>query len=159
MQRYKDYAPTAFDSKGSFLLDQGDWIVVPVGQNRDSECLDQSNFATALALLGGESETVEVHRFGHWACGWVEIIIVDNTVPSNVIAVQGITDRLYNYPVLDDDDYSEREGAKIHEVWDNMSIGDKVDTCRRNGVSIFQARQDSPYGTDIEGVREAILGH
>ena len=47
-----------------------------VGQSRDSDCLEQSNFAAMLASLGGESETVLVVRESHWAVGWVEWIAI-----------------------------------------------------------------------------------
>ena len=40
-----------------------------VGQSRDSDCLEQSNFAVMLTALGGESDTVIVVRESHWAVG------------------------------------------------------------------------------------------
>ena len=43
-----------------------------LGQSRDSDCLEQSNFAVMLHELGGESDTVIVVRESHWAVGWVE---------------------------------------------------------------------------------------
>jgi hypothetical protein len=76
MQTYSQYRPTGFDSRGLGLPDRQDWLVLPVIQTRDSGPLEQSNFASALKAVGGESETVEVHRFGHWGPGWFEIIIV-----------------------------------------------------------------------------------
>ena len=47
-----------------------------VGQSRDSDCLEQSNFAVMLEALGGETETVVVVRESHWAVGWVEWIAI-----------------------------------------------------------------------------------
>ena len=67
------------DSYDNFLGDDSDyqdWFVAPLGQSRDSDCLERSNFEVGLALLGGESETVRVERYGHWACGWVEQVYV-----------------------------------------------------------------------------------
>lgn len=116
MQQYKDYDPTGFDGKGCFLEDQQDWWVVPVGRNRDSEALAESNFAAALEILGGESETVEVHRFGHWACGWFEIIIVH---PDRLEDAESIEKALSDYPVLDDQDFSRREWEAFEENWDS----------------------------------------
>lgn len=63
--RYKEFRPTQFDAKGLGLEDQQDWIVVPVSQNRDSGPFEESNFTSALKILGGESEDVEVHQFNH----------------------------------------------------------------------------------------------
>lgn len=73
------------------------WIVAPVSRNRDSGPLDESNFASALELLGGESESCEVHRFGHWGPGWYEIIIVH---PSRAREIDDLESSLESYPVL-----------------------------------------------------------
>ena len=67
-ERYGDHSPTAFDH--NINIDDEDterskWFVMPVSRTRDSGPLDNSNFDCFLAGLGGESETVEVHRFGH----------------------------------------------------------------------------------------------
>ena len=51
-----------------------DYYSAGVGQSRDSDCLEQSNFALMLEALRGESETVIVVRESHWAVGWVEWI-------------------------------------------------------------------------------------
>ena len=45
---------------------------VGLGQCRDSDALERSNFASAIEALGGETETVFIVRAGHWAVGWVE---------------------------------------------------------------------------------------
>ena len=36
---------------------------------------DEGLLTATLRRLGGESTTVQVHRFNHWACGWFEIIL------------------------------------------------------------------------------------
>jgi len=52
MQTYRDFRPTGFDSRGAFLdADRQDWLVVPVGRNRDSGPLDESNFAAACGEM------------------------------------------------------------------------------------------------------------
>lgn len=123
MQTYSKFRPTQFDSAGAFLPDQADWLVVPCGQNRDSGQLDQSNFAAALALLGGESEDVEVHSFNHWACGWFEIIIVrPGTLAADL--AETIEGRLEDYPVLDEEDLSSREWEAYIESWNSYAKRD-----------------------------------
>jgi len=133
LQAYSTYRPTGFDSAGAFLPEQSDWLVVPAGQNRDSGELDQSNFAAALALLGGESDTVQVYRFGHWACGWFEIIIVAPNSPAVAIA-EDIAARLEDYPVLDESDFSDREWTSYAESWDSWAARD----FRRDLVKAFE---------------------
>lgn len=142
MQQYKYFSPTPFDKKGIVLHEQGDWFVLPTTRNRDSDHLTISNFDTALQLLGGESETVEIHRFGHWACGWFEIIIVKPETESAVIA-SDIERRIEDYPVLDEDDFSEREFLAASEYWARMSTKERIEICKKFDASIFAARRDS----------------
>jgi hypothetical protein len=124
MQTYREYAPTSFDAKGLLLPDQQDWLVV-IGRNRDSGHLDNSNFDSALASMGGESDDVEVHSFNHWACGWLEIIIVRPDTDASRTAEE-IRKRLENYPVLNEHDYSKRQYEAAAEYWDSMSPRAKV---------------------------------
>lgn len=90
LQTYRDYKPTSYDSAGLSLPDRQDWLVAPVIQTRDSDCLEQSNFASLLGSIGGESDTVEVHSFNHWGPGWFEIILID---PADEKACQTAADR------------------------------------------------------------------
>ena len=115
MQKYAGHRPTSFDSHIS-LDSREDWLVVPCSRTRDSGCLDESNFHTALALLGGESDNVEVHRFGHWGPGWYEIIIVRPDSLAQKEA-EDIEAALADYPVLDDSDFSGRETEAANQVW------------------------------------------
>lgn len=151
MIRYKEYAPTPFDTKGLALYDERqEWFVAPCGVNRDSEALDRSNWAVQLDSLGGESDDVEVHRFGHWACGWLEIVIVR---PGTAAAAEAarIEEDLANHPVLDDAHFSALEGEEAAETWKNCSIRDRVDYCKRYGASIFAARRaELPEDADTD---------
>jgi len=65
MRLYREFSPTQFDTKGLGLDDRQDWLVASVSRTRDSDCLAESNFETALKSLGGEGDDVEVHRFSH----------------------------------------------------------------------------------------------
>lgn len=121
MQTYAEYRPTGFDAAGLGLPGRQDWIVCPVIQTRDSGCLETSNFAAALEILGGECETVEVHRFGHWGPGWYEIILVS---PERAAAVEDIAAALENCPALDEDDLSEREHNEYIESWERWGYRD-----------------------------------
>ena len=141
MEQYKNYSPTAFDRKGAFLPDKGEWFVVPVIRTRDSEPSEESNFDAALRSLGGESGTVEVHRFRHWGPGWFEIIIVSPDSPQAAIA-QEIECKLENYPLLDEDDFSAREYEQANETWSHIPLQERIELCARYRCSIFAARRD-----------------
>lgn len=136
MQTYAQFKPTQFDSH-ILLDDREDWIVGPVIRTRDSGPLAESNFASALELLGGEVEgAVEVHRFGHWGPGWFEIILVH---PSLSDSVQDIERALENYAVLDDDDLSEREMKAEWEAWESWAAADVRQELGRS----FQLRESA----------------
>ena len=119
LTRYRDWAPTGYDRRGLALCsgdedDRGDWYVVPVIRTRDSGPLEESNFSAALGIMGGESETVEVHRFGHWACGWFEVILAE---PGRLVDAFTVAKRLDDHPVLDEDDLCRREWEAAAETW------------------------------------------
>lgn len=117
MQKLSEFAPTGFDPKGVGPDEYQDWLVV-VGQNRDSGHLAQSNFTAALSELGGDGPNVALLNFGHWACGWFELIVVRPDTPEATRA-QELRDALEDYPVLDDEDYSRREWEDYEEYWDS----------------------------------------
>jgi hypothetical protein len=142
MQKYKDWAPTQFDRAGAFLDERDDWFVAPVIQTRDSGALERSNFAVFLNLIGGESETIEIHKFGHWGPGWFEIILISPENKEAVKAGNEISEKVQDYPILDEDDFSEREFEDACEYWENMSLRDRIYYCDRAGLSIFAARSE-----------------
>lgn len=155
LQTYRDYRPTAFDPRGLGLDDRQTWLVAGVIQTRDSGVLDQSNFACYLAGLGGESKTVEVHRFGHWGPGWFEIILIDPNSPAAETARE-LEASLEDYPVLDEMDWSRREYEATHEAWEGMSMRERIEACSRAGVSIFAARHDV---TENDRLYEHVQSH
>ena len=160
MQRYKEYSPTAVDTPG-LLGDHhniSEYWVVPTGRNRDSGILEESNFEAALEILGGESENVQVHSFGHWACGWLEIILVAPDTPEAEKAHE-IESSLENYPVLDEMDYSEREYEAMQEYWTDLSIAERVDLCQKYDESIFSARSDFPPEIVEERIRDRHINY
>ena len=120
MRTYASHIPTQFDRHITLRTDDDTdreaWIVLGCGRNRDSGPSAESNFASALAELGGEGENVEVHRFGHWACGWYETILVRPGTPEETIA-EDIESRLAAYPILDEADLDEREREAAAETW------------------------------------------
>lgn len=115
---------SGFDSWDNYSGDRSiaHWFIL-LSQNRDSRVLEQSNFASALEELGGESDTVQVHRFGHWGCGWYELILIDPTDVEAVRIGEDIERALEDYPVLDENDFLERELEDELESW--QAYGEK----------------------------------
>lgn len=153
MQTYADYSPTSVDRPGAFLEpDHAAWLVVPVGRNRDSLAMAESNFQAAVDLLGGEGEDVEIHRFGHWAVGWCEVLIVRPDTDAARKAVE-IEERLAGYAILDDNDLSAREAEAFDESWKSWGADEFVSSLvKKFGLGDEDA--DLLEGADKENLRE-----
>lgn len=155
---YQSFAPTPFDPAGSFLSERQDWLVAPCSITRDSGILELSNWRSMLHAMdpSDDSPDVEVHRFGHWGPGWYEIAIVRPGTGAHDIALE-ISSSLEDYPILCEDDYSEREWESACESWEATDTGDRIKILARHGLSIFAARRDSipdglPYYDDFHDI-------
>jgi len=126
-------SPSAFDSINNYVgKTEFPNMFAVITRNRDSDILTESNFECALDLLGGESKNVEVMRFGHWACGYWEVIAVKGKTKAYKIACE-IVEKIENYPVLDNDHFSEREQEEASQVWrDCYTKKDRLEYIRKN---------------------------
>jgi len=163
MRKAIDFAPTQFDSPiGWFpaLEDQKDWLVAPVGQARGSGALSRSNFEVAeceLDTLDPNQVDHEVHRFGHWGPGWFEVIVLRPDTPCAIWGEE--TERaLEDYPVIDEEHFSQTECDEVEESWKYTSLAERVTLCREGRVSIFAARHDWPPSDDNGHIQERLLG-
>lgn len=116
-----------------------------LGRHRDSGVLTQSNFEFALAAIGGEQSCedpanesaqeyglVYVVRESHWAVGWVEWIAIHETAYDALRKADEIMERLEDYPVLDEDDFSRREQDEAERVWrECYSAQERIDYIRK----------------------------
>lgn len=135
MEPYAGFQPTGFDPKGlaaermGFDEDDSDrstWLVVPVGLNRDSLILARSNWEAATAELeraDTDGSDWETHRFGHWGCGWFEILIVrpESAAHSAALSIEAA---LASYPILDEDAHSDLAAEQADEDWENWAASD-----------------------------------
>lgn len=148
---------------GGFSPD-GDYVIAT--QHRDSDALARSNWSVLAADLGAEAytyiranhwsddstdyedrPTVYHWRASHWAVGWVEYLMVRADAPEDVLTNAGEwLSALADYPVADDDHFSELEFTEACAYWANCSVADRLDAIKRSdcrGVSRFAARRDS----------------
>lgn len=109
--------PSRLDSLANYAgaIPGPEWLVV-ITRNRDSDLLTESNWDAALEELRGELRDIEIFRFGHWACGWWEALAVKAGTPAETIG-QDIVNRLNSYPVLDEDDFYERQIEEANRIW------------------------------------------
>jgi len=131
LQRYRDWQPTAYDPCGYCAEDdQLNWFVIPLIQTRDSGPLDRSNFKVATEWLEnckGLEEEVDwtIYRFNHWGPGWFEIILVKPGTEAQSIAEE-IKKKVLDYPVLDEEDYSNTSYEEYLESWENYGRNEFV---------------------------------
>jgi hypothetical protein len=119
LPKYQNWSPTGFDPKGLNCNDQQDWLVAPVSINRDSGPLEQSNWEYVIADLERDHADTdwEINRFGHWACGWFEIILLRPGTSAADYATE-IADDLQDYCVLDESDFCEKEHECCEEAYE-----------------------------------------
>lgn len=104
-----------------------------VGQSRDSDALERSNFVCMLRAIGGESGTVRVVRESHWAVGWVEWIAIHQDDKKALQTADAIQGRRADYPVIDEDHWSETETEDANETWTNCySTQERIDYIRKH---------------------------
>ena len=103
--------------------DQLDWIASSEIQiNRDSDELTESNWQVFIdGLEKTNSEDWRILRFGHFACGYYEIVILRPNSESYDFYIECL-ESLENYPVLDEEHYCNLEHERILE-----SIKDNAD--------------------------------
>lgn len=93
--------------------------------NRDSDILDQSNASQIdEALSEFDQSDARQERHGHWGCGWMEGWVVRvYTTPEHTeftaafLCLVELKNSLEEYPVLNEEDFSERESIQADEDW------------------------------------------
>lgn len=97
--------------------DAEEWLVTGIGRHRDSGLLDRVNFDSACARLERAGVEHTVKRAGHWAVGWVEDLVIRVGDERAIDAVNAIRAALADYPILDEDAYSEAENEATWDDW------------------------------------------
>jgi hypothetical protein len=144
-------SPSAWDGPENFAgtLPERGWGLL-LARNRDSDFLTQSNWDAALAELGSESDDVEIVRIGHWACGWIEFLGVREDTEVYERAVE-IRNALEDYPVLDEEDFSQREWDEAQRVWaDCYRVQDRIRYIREHR-SQFEFRDFAELLANVRG--------
>ena len=137
------------------------WLVF-LGRNRDSDCLVNSNFDTALSRVRavmskdsvpGEDDcaTVQVVSENHWLCGWVEWVAIHPSDTAAVAEAEAIESELENYPVLDEEDFSRREDEEAQTVWRNCYNARERVAYMREHASQFDWRDFADLRAQVRG--------
>jgi len=154
--------------------DMSEFYIV-ISRTRDSDHLEESNWARILEDYPEDydeetNKGVLVANFGHWACGWFELLLVHETDFELLETMDEIKRGLSGYPVYDDDDLSNRESEDQWEL-----CKDEIEYYIRNSdedldlsddqisemiywfVNESNGFQDYPDDDEIEDLIERIL--
>ena len=85
-----------------------------LSQTRDSDALTRSNFECGLKQVGSG---IAVSHERHWACGWIETILIPKENTEALKIADDILWSLADYPVLDEEHYSQLEYEDNPEMY------------------------------------------
>lgn len=114
-------------SSAAYWGENGHWLIA-CAMTRDSDALGRSNFRCFAASLKalpevkewqGEFSPVTIERSSHWACGWVDYLVIDPECGAAVALADELRGKLEDYPMLDESDWSEEESKEADETWRN----------------------------------------
>lgn len=150
------------------------YLIAPVTRHRDSEILDESNWAHQIKVLFKVDETQEAEEWGrdggqpweivtenHWAVGWFEWVAVHSEAKPWIAALERLADRLDQYPIADEVDYSIREHESAAETWANADVKSRVRWLQRARFkgSVLVARRDEMPSDDTGSLQEILNEH
>lgn len=146
-------------------IDYSDYYIV-IGRNRDSCLLENHNYEEVWKRLNDFENELEEEdnteygwligaNFGHWAVGWIELIMVHEDAPQELIdTATDILNDMSNYPLLNEDEYYRKVYEAVDEYWQQMSLRERIEMCNKYNVNIFAARHD--YIPDDEFLYEYL---
>ena len=122
LERWSSDGPTAFDTAANYGgEDMGGTYVAPVSISRDTaDALTLSNWRVVTAELEPLCKHDEsgIHRFGHWGCGWYELLLIHESDTKALKAADAWAASLADYCVADESDLIEAEHEAECEAWD-----------------------------------------
>ena len=141
LQTFGEFQPTGFDVKGKGAdFENRDWLVSTIQLNRDSGLIEKSNWLTLIDDLGAlepeGSHHWEIHRFGHWGCGWFEIVVLNpNSRDSRVLdQALKLESALQDYPILSEDRLQRLQLESFNDWVDDMGVSEVYNKIENDDV-------------------------
>jgi hypothetical protein len=95
---------------------------VVASTHRDADLLTRANWkewTQTILREAIENGDAYVARAGHWAVGYVETLHLMETAPTNhMIAAAATLSALHDYPILNEETFSEMECNEAEEAWE-----------------------------------------
>lgn len=129
----------------AYFGDRPEWLIA-FSENRDSDCLARSNFRCFKTALEKSvpaelrEDLVSVERFSHWACGWIDYLIINPEAVATVALAEKLQAKLDDYPVLNEEDWSALESEEADSTWRNCyNVRERIAYIREH-LSQFEFR-------------------
>ena len=131
--------------------DYSDYYVI-CSHHKNSGLLAESNWDEVVKRLENH---VKVASCGHWMTGWIEFALIHHTDMEGIKLAQAIDDEIAEYPILNEDDFTERESKYAEELWDSMSGHEKQGYIDDLNLDITVS--DTIYADDTWRLWEALV--
>jgi hypothetical protein len=165
---WKHFGSFAWD-RSSREAEGADESAIVYLSNRDSGCLDKSNEAHILEALEdfttGETPDVRTESHNHWAVGHVDGIVIrctrDGRATEAFKVLHALCLDLQGYPVLDEDDFSQRESDEADATWTNYAADEfrrELAALAPHHEALFDALPTAHLRTIWSAIAEKHLG-
>lgn len=141
--------------RDSDFLTESNWEMLQQELQKIIDTIPIPNTRTQINHWGEEEELpsdwMYIWSAGHWAVGWVEYLMIRRDAPEELLERANDLHHYlkHEYPILDEDDYMERQDEAIYQWWKDCTLEERIDYCRKTDDSIFAARRDDEMPPDV----------
>lgn len=110
--KFEDYYVVMTKTRDSYLLEKSNFSVASGALEKVEKSLSGDEEYESLVLKLDETDDFAqgIIRYGHYAVGWIEYLLVHKDAPDSLLeAADNIVKEVMDYPILDEDDFAERE--------------------------------------------------
>lgn len=135
------------------------WGFTPFSVNRDSNILEQSNWRViSKDLAESFPNSIDIERFNHWLCGWVEQLMVNTKDSKAMHAIEQWIEKLEDYAVADEDDWCSLEQDTFSSYYDDFAYMDIGSYAQEHEIACLLDEDGfySPNPEQIEVLKDLV---
>lgn len=145
----------SFEAHPELFITQGMTIF---SVNRDSTALDRSNWAVITRdLLQRLPKRFEIMTCNHWACGWVEHLLINIDENLAIDAVIEWIEKLADYPVADEDHYSNLQYEDAVESLNNWARHEAYQAIQSDNPECFDENDEPKGWVDTDAIDKVVV--